>query len=140
VRVTATTAIACPPERVFDTLADMRNELQWNSQVSKVELASAEPIGRGSRFELVNGGRPYDVTITTFEPPSRLVFEAQGKPDLTVTYALTPAAGGTELLSDLDFRPTGALKVVFTLLAPVIRRNVPKQYARLKALCESAPG
>jgi hypothetical protein len=28
------------------------------------------------------------------------------------------------------------LKMMFAVLAPVIRRNVPKQYASLKALCE----
>jgi hypothetical protein len=45
VRVAATTRIACPPERVFDTLADLRNEAQWNGRVSSAELRSAEPIG-----------------------------------------------------------------------------------------------
>jgi hypothetical protein len=45
-------------------------------------------------------------------------------------------ADGTELESDFDFRPQGALMVLFPLLGPVIRRDVPKQYASLKALCE----
>ena len=31
---------------------------------------------------------------------------------------------------------SGALKVLIPLLAPVIRRDVPKQYASFKALCE----
>ena len=35
VRVTATTRIACPPENVFDVLADLRNDKQWNSRVSR---------------------------------------------------------------------------------------------------------
>jgi uncharacterized protein YndB with AHSA1/START domain len=138
VRVTATTLIACPPGRVFDTLADLRNEPQWNSRVSNAELRSDEPIELGSRFSIVNGGKPYDVTITTFERPSRLVFEASGQPDLTIEHTLTPSVEGTDLESDFDFRPTGALKLLFSLLAPVIRRNVPKQYASLKALCEAA--
>jgi uncharacterized protein YndB with AHSA1/START domain len=137
VRVTATTRIACPPDRVFDTLADVRNEPRWNTQVSAAELVSGEPVGPGSRFSIVNGGRPFDLTVTTFERPSRLVFEATGKPDLTVTYTLAPAGDGTELESVLEFRPAGGLKLLFTLLGPVIRRNVPKQYASLKALCES---
>ena len=64
------------------------------------------------------------------------MFEAKGKPDLTITYSFRPAGDGTQLESELDFRPSGALKVVFSLLAPVIRRNVAKQYASLKALCE----
>jgi hypothetical protein len=136
VRATATTRIACAPERVFDTLADLRNETEWNARVSSAELRSAEPIGLGSRFGVVNGGTSYDVTITTYDRPSRLVVEASGKPDLTITYALRPTADGTELESELDFRPRGALKLVFSVLGPVIRRDVPKQYRSLKALCE----
>jgi len=136
VRVTATTRIARPPESVFDLLADLRNDPQWNSRVSSAELRSPEPIGLGSRFAVVNGGAAYDVTITGYDRPSRLVFEASGKPDLTIACTLTPTSEGTELLSDFDFRPTGARKVLFTLLGPVIRRDVPKQYASFKALCE----
>ena len=135
-RVTATTRIARPPEHVFDVLADMRNETQWNRRVSSAELRSAEPIAVGSRFAIVNGGSAYDATITICDRPSRLVVEASGKPDLSVTYNLTPTAEGTELGSELDFRPKGALKLVFALLAPVIRRDVPRQYASLKAFCE----
>ena len=135
-QVTAKAGIACPPEQVFDTLADLRNETHWNSRVSSAELRSDEPIGPGSRFAIVNGGTAYDVTVATYDRPSRLVLEAGGRPDLTITYALTPTAEGTDLGSDLDFRPTGFLKVVFALLGPVIRRDVPKQYASLKAHCE----
>jgi uncharacterized protein YndB with AHSA1/START domain len=136
VRVTATTRIACPPEDVFDMLADLRNDTRWNSRVSRAELRSPEPIGPGSRFAIVNGGTPYDVTITSYERPSRLVFEASGKPDLTIAYALTRRGDETDLESDFDFRPRGVLKVLFPLLAPIIRRDVPKQFASLKALCE----
>ena len=135
-RVTTTTRIACPPENVFDLLADLRNDTQWNSRVSRAELRSSEPIGLGSRFAIVNGGTPYDVTITSYDRPSRLVFEASGKPDLTIACTFTPRGDETELESDFDFRPRGALRVLFPLLAPVIRRDVPKQYASFKALCE----
>jgi len=137
VRLTTTTRINCPPENVFDTLADLRNDTQWNSRVSRAELLSPEPIGLGSRFAIVNGGTPYDVTITTYDRPSRLVLEASGKPDLTIACALTRRGEDTELESDFDFRPRGFLKVLFPLLGPVIRRDVPKQFASLKALCES---
>ena len=136
-RLTTTTRINCPPEDVFDTLADLRNDTQWNSRVSRAELLSPEPIGLGSRFAIVNGGTPYDVTITTYDRPSRLVLEASGKPDLTIACALTRRGEDTELESDFDFRPRGFLKVLFPLLGPVIRRDVPKQFASLKALCES---
>ncbi len=82
-RVTTTTRINCPPENVFDTLADLRNDTQWNSRVSRAELLSPEPIGLGSRFAIVNGGTPYDVTITTYDRPSRLCTrgERKARPD-----------------------------------------------------------
>jgi polyketide cyclase/dehydrase/lipid transport protein len=136
VHAAARTQIACPPEQVFDMVADMRNETEWNSRVSSAELRSPEPIALGSRFAIVNGGTSYDVTITSYERPSRLVFEASGNPDLTIAYSFTPAGEGTALESDFDFRPKGFLKVLMPLLSPVIRRDVPKQYASLKALCE----
>jgi uncharacterized protein YndB with AHSA1/START domain len=136
VRIAAKIRIDCPPERVFDTVADLRNETQWNSRASSAELRSAEPIALGSRFAIVNGGTAYEVTITTYDRPSRLTFEASGKPDLTIAYTFTPTDDGTELESDFDFRPRGALKVLFLLLGPLVRRDVPKQQASLKALCE----
>ena len=135
-RITTRIGIACPPEQVFDTLADLRNDTQWNSRVSSAELLSGEPIGPGSHFAIVNGGTRYDVTITTYDRASRLVLEASGKPDLTIAYTFTPTGDGTQLESDFDFRATGALKLVFALLGPVIRRDVGKQFASLKALCE----
>ena len=135
-RVTTTTRLACPSEEVFDTLADLRNETQWNSRVSSAELESAEPIELGSRFAVVNGGTAYEVTITTYERPSLLVLEASGNPALTIAYTFAPTDDGTQLESDFEFRPRGVLRLLFPLLAPVIRREVPKQYASLKALCE----
>src|SRR5262249_61381867 len=97
-------------------LADLRNDTQWNSRVSSAELRSPEPIGLGSRFAIVNGGTPYDVTITTYDRPSRLVFEASGKPDLTIARAFPPTGERTEVQSDLDFLPRRTVKVVFPSL------------------------
>ena len=134
--VAARTEIACPAEQVFDMVADLRNDTRWNSRVSSAELRTPEPIGLGSRFAIVNGGTAYNVTITSYDRPSRLVFEASGKPDLTIANTFTPTDEGTDLESVFDFRPRGVLRVLFPLLAPVIRRDVPKQYASLKAFCE----
>jgi uncharacterized protein YndB with AHSA1/START domain len=135
-RAAATTRIDAPPERVFDAMADARNETQWNSRVSRAELQSAEPIGPGSTFAIVNSGTQYDTTITTYERPTRLVFDATGNPNVTIAYTFTPSGDGTELASEFDFRPTGAARLLFAVLAPVIRRDVRKQFASFKALCE----
>jgi hypothetical protein len=39
-----------------------------------------------------------------------------------------------------DFRPRGALKVLFALMKPVIAANVKKQLASFTALCERRAG
>ena len=135
-RAGATTRIDAPPERVFDAMADARNEPRWNSRVSKAELRSGEPIGPGSRFAIVNSGTSYDVTITTYDRPSRLVFEGTGNPDVTIAYTFAASGEGTELSSDFDFRPRGFSTVLFGVLAPLIRHDVRKQLGSFKALCE----
>jgi uncharacterized protein YndB with AHSA1/START domain len=135
-RVKATTRIESRPDLVFDAMADARNEARWNSRVSSAELRSGEPIGLGSQFAIVNGGTSYDLTITRYESPTELVFEGIGNPNVTIAYSFRPSGDGTEMTSDFDFRPSGASKAVFAVLAPVIRRDVRKQFASFKTLCE----
>ncbi len=135
-RVTTTTRIDAPPEQVFDTLADLRNDPEWNSRMTSAELRSPEPVGAGSQFAIVNGGSSYDVTVATHDRPSRLVLEAHGKPDLTIAYTLTPADGGTDLHSDFTFHTNGLQTLVFAVAGPLIRREIPKQFASLKTFCE----
>jgi uncharacterized protein YndB with AHSA1/START domain len=137
VRVDATTTVACPTETVFDSIADARNEPRWNSRVASAELRSAEPIGLGSEFTIVNSGTSYDVRITTYDRPNRLIFEGLGNPDVNIAYTFRPSSEGTEMATAFDFRPSGISKLLFALLAPVIRRSVRKQFASFKALCES---
>src|SRR3954470_14021162 len=131
-RVTTSTRIDAPPEQVFDALADLRNDPQWNSRITSAELRSPEPIGRGSQFAIVNGGNPYDVTVATHDRPSRLVLEAHGKPDLTIAASGARADGGTELHSEFTFHTNGLQTLVFAVAGPLIRREIPKQLTSLK--------
>ena len=48
--VTGSVRIAAPLERVFDTVADSRNEPSFNTAMTEVELLTPEPIGLGTRF------------------------------------------------------------------------------------------
>jgi uncharacterized protein YndB with AHSA1/START domain len=136
-RVAATTTIEADPEAVFDAMADARNEPRWNTRVSSAELRSGEPIGPGAEFAIVNSGTTYDVTITTYDRPARLVFEGAGNPNVTIVYSFTSSGERTEMASAFDFRPNGISKLLFAVLAPVIRRDVRKQFASFKHMCES---
>jgi hypothetical protein len=134
----ATVTVESPPETVFDAIADARNELRWNSRVSSAELRSGEPIALGSKFVVVNSGTSYDLTITTYDRPTRLVFEGVGNPDVTIAYTFSSSGERTEMSSAFDFRPNGISKLLFAVLAPLIRRDVRKQFASFKTMCESS--
>jgi hypothetical protein len=43
--------IACMPEVVFDYFADLRNEPQYNRQVSGITKTSPGPLGLGTTFQ-----------------------------------------------------------------------------------------
>lgn len=120
-------------------MADARNEPQWNSRVPRSELISGEPIGMGSRFLTVNRGQEYNAEITVYERPQRLVYDVTGKGmDITAEFQFSSDGAGTRMEERLDFRPKGAMRIMFALLAPAVRRDVQKQSARFKVFCERA--
>ena len=133
--------INVPPERAFDLMADVRNEETWNNQVSETSLESPEPIGQGARFRTVNRGRPYTGTITEYQRPQRLVFDVTGdQMDIQGQMRFTPMTDGTRLEADFDMAPKGFMKVMFPVMAPLVRRDFPKQIASFKRFCESSTG
>jgi hypothetical protein len=136
-KFTVESDVARSPAEVFDRLADARNEPSWNSQVSRSDLLSDEPIGQGSRFVTVNRGKPYDSTITTHRTPDLLVFEVTGQPlDITASFTITPRGAGSHIVSEFDFRPKGAMKVMFPLMQSAIRKDLAKQSQSFKRFCE----
>ena len=136
-KFTVESDITRPPAEVFERLADARNEPSWNSQVSRSELVSEEPVGQGSRFVTVNRGKPYDSTVTTHEPPELLVFEVTGKPlDITASFTIAPRGDGSHVVSEFHFRPKGAMKVTFPLMQSAVRKDLAKQSQSFKRFCE----
>jgi Polyketide cyclase / dehydrase and lipid transport len=130
--------VAAPPELVFDLMADARNEPAWNSQVSETDLTSAEPIGAGSTFRTVNRGREYVATITEYDRPRDITFRVVGKQmEITGRMSFVGAGVGTHLDANFAMRPQGPMKVMLPLMAPLVRRDFPKQFASFKQFCEA---
>ncbi len=131
--------IACPQSKAFDLMADARNELKWNDDVSAVELRTDEPIGQRSTFIVVNRGREDAATITRFDRPERLAFVVASKQmDIDIKYTFEAAEGGTLAVGTFDARPKGAMKVFLPLLMPMIKRGLAKQHANFIRLCETS--
>jgi hypothetical protein len=126
------------PEVAFDRMADVRNEIHWNSQVTRAELASDEPVRLGSRFTTVNRGYTYQAAIVTYERPSRLAFDVTGQGmDMSASFEFEAAgADRTRVRGRFDMRPKGFMKLMLRLMSPMVRKDFPRQAARFKAFCE----
>ena len=136
-KVRATTTIDKPVSDVFPLMADNRNEPRWNSNLSDSELLTAEPIGVGSRFRAVYQGQECMAVIAEHEPDRVVTFEVDAKRmDITGRMSFSPAGSGTRLDGEFDLRPKGVMKVMLPLVAPLVRRDFPKQFANFKAFAE----
>jgi Polyketide cyclase / dehydrase and lipid transport len=66
--------IGRPVAQVFDFVVDSRNEPSFDPAMAGVELLTAPPIGRGTRFRARMGraGTQMLVELTEFDRPHRL--------------------------------------------------------------------
>jgi len=90
--------IDAPPELVFDTVADSRNEPSFNPQMRDVELLTPLPIGAGTRFlaHMGKGGNKMLVEIVDFDKPQRLHTLTTSSIMATWgTLTFSPSRGGT---------------------------------------------
>jgi hypothetical protein len=130
-----------PREQVFDLMADARNEPVWNSQVSRTEMISEEPIGDGSEFTTTNRGQEYIAIITSYDRPNGLAFTVVGKPmEIVASLRFTDSADGTRMTGQFDLQPRGFMKLMMPLMAGAVRKDFPKQFASFKDFCESYAG
>ena len=139
--VSVEVAIEAPIGRVFDLMADTRNEPRWNSRASSAEMVSDPPVRQGSEFTTVNRGRTFRVVLAEYERPRHLRFDVTGEP-MTIhsSVDLTEQGEGTRMTGTFDFTGHGPMKVMLPVMAPLIRRDFPQQMASFKAFCEADAG
>ncbi len=116
------------PEEVFEYLADFANAREWDPGVVEGENLTGQPLGPDSRFRLVArflGRRvPLEYRISTFEPPRRVVFQAdQAAVCSTDEIRVAAVGGGTSVTYDADLRLKGPLgRLMDPLLGLAFRR------------------
>jgi hypothetical protein len=131
--------IARPRHQVFDLMADARNELAWNSKVSRSELISDEPIGKGTEFRTTNRGQKYVAFITTYDRPDQVGFNVAGKAmEINASMRFADSADGTRMAAQFDLQPKGFMKLMMPLMAGAVRKDFPKQLTSFKEFCESS--
>ena len=72
--------INAPIEQVFAIFTDIQRWPEMIQSMAKIELLTAGPVGRGTRFRetrlLFNKEAHEDMEFTEFQPPNRYVIEA----------------------------------------------------------------
>ncbi|HSV39834.1 MAG TPA: SRPBCC family protein [Nocardioidaceae bacterium] len=133
--------VARPREQVFDLMADARNETEWNSQVTRSDLITGEPVEDGSEFATTNRGNEYIGVIRTYDRPNRLDFEVVGKPlEISATFRFVDSEAGTRMSATFDLKPQSYMKVLLPLISGAVKKDFPKQLGHFKEFCESQAG
>lgn len=139
-RIRGRIRIARPPEQVFDTVADSRNEPAYNPAVTSVELLTPLPIGRGTRFRAHMGRKdvPMLVELTDFNRPSHLGARTTSSlMDTTGSLRFEPDGGGTAMAWDWQVRPRGWLRALGPLFGVVSARTERNIWTGLKRHLET---
>ena len=82
IRIPAEIEIACPPEKAFAYVADLRTHPDWSPDDIRVLESDDAPVAVGWRCKtvghsLVRGGeQPALIEVTEYDPPLRFAFRA----------------------------------------------------------------
>jgi uncharacterized protein YndB with AHSA1/START domain len=141
-RIAGEVRIDAAVDRVFDMVADERNEPRYNARIVRAEKVNGGPVGAGSRFVaepkgLGAKGR-MTLEVLEFDRPRRLhnvVRSSFMQVDGTVTF--DEVDGGTRLRWDWDMDLVGPLRVLTPLLAVIGPAWERRNWLALKTFLES---
>jgi uncharacterized protein YndB with AHSA1/START domain len=141
--------IDAPPERVFDTLADVEHHPEWSNPSAKLRMTSVSggPPSLGSKYrsEQVFAGKPQtaDIEIVEFDRPRRFAFAiTQRKQGSTKdvryrhTFVLTPEGGGTGL--ERTTASVGGNALLDVVVTPAVKADGRKSLGNLKRKVEAS--
>ena len=137
------TVINRPRAEVAGYAADPTNAPEWYSNIKSVHWETAPPLGVGSRLAFVAEflGRTLEYTyeFTELAPGSSLTMRtAQGPFPMQTTYTWQDAGkGATRMTLRNTGSPAGFSRVAGLVMAPMMRRAMRKDLARLKSLLEA---
>ena len=121
--------IARPVEEVFDYIADLQNEPEWNPDASNVVRTSPGQIGLGTVWEedFRRVGH-YVTTVDEYERPSVVSFDARNdRADAHVRFELSAdGPGATDVSCAVVLTMKGAMRMLEPLLRSTIRRRIER--------------
>jgi hypothetical protein len=133
--VTAQVRILIPRERevVFDYFADLRNEPQYNRQVSGIRKTSPGPIGQGTTFQGSHLGLgPVTWRLSEYERPKHVAIEGSvGRGAYRWTSDFEPSHGGTWMSGVMEWEPPPRWRPLRRLLGAILQFNARRSFRRM---------
>lgn len=125
-------------EDVFAVVADQRNEVSYNSQMTGCVKTGDGPIGVGTQFEatMSGHGKPFDLTVeyTAYDPPRHLASRSvMGGTVVVGDIRLEPTAAGTHFSWDWDVQLPWPARLAAPLVGLIGRRQEQRIWAGLAA-------
>ncbi|MDX6644342.1 MAG: hypothetical protein QOK40_69 [Miltoncostaeaceae bacterium] len=123
-----------PVERVFDFLADVRNERRWNPDARSIEKLDAGPVGPGSTFRgEFTGIGAMTIRVTGYERPRRLAISGEAsRLAMDATYELSGDHRATSVTMEAQVRPRGLLRAMGPVVEAVTRRQLEERPEQLR--------
>jgi uncharacterized protein YndB with AHSA1/START domain len=144
-KIEKTIVIEHPVEKVWEYIADGRNDPRWCDKVISVQLVSGDDPGPGASYRVVHRPvrlkKPKElaVTVQEFHPPHRMrVREEDDDAVFSVTYDLEPAGEGTRL-TQRDQIEWKIPRFQVPIARRMVSRDIENQFAALKRVLED-PG
>ncbi len=137
--ITGWLSITAPIEKVFDTIADSRNEPRFNPSMTSVELLTPEPVGLGTRFRAFMGNRGLVmlVELTGFQRPHLISSRTTSAVmDTSGTLTFTTDGESTIMAWDWQVHPRGWLRVLGPVFGPLGARMKRRIWTGLKRMLE----
>ena len=138
-RIETSVVIARPQEDVFAYLTDLRNAMEWSTEL--VDVAYDGELSEGStgsdtrkmgRKEIVMPWR-----ITSFDPPNRLVVEYERPFPITAEFSFRASESGTRVTCAMDLRPRGFWRLLGPVMAWEGKKTDKVQFNKVKEILES---
>ncbi|MDX1416223.1 MAG: SRPBCC family protein [Candidatus Promineifilaceae bacterium] len=129
------------PEEVFAFLSDFENNPQWQNGMKVCTWTSAPPLRIGSTYEQEASflGRSIfsHFEVIAYEPGQLVqATSPTGTFPITFTRSVAPSGSGTRVKALIEGDASGVFKLAEPLMAPLVRKSIAADYARLKELLE----
>lgn len=144
IEVTVRIDVDVPPDDAFAFWSDWTNNPRWQQGMERCEWTSEPPLRVGSTYDQHARmlGRPIvsSFQVVEHEPDRHLrIVTTQSTLPLDISRTVTAREdGGSTLTAVIRGEPQGPMRLLNPLMRRMVERNVTADYARLKALLESA--